>query len=128
MKALLLALPLFVSSLALADGITVDNQADVVRVDSVSTEIIGQGFPSTKVTVRATFGNPCMVPNSKELVSIVQYSKNYDQLLISLGQISMRICPAVYKPTPATIELGTFTRPNDGLFTKIIVNGVEAKK
>jgi len=128
MKNLLLVLPFFLSSLALADGIKVENQASPVGVSKVSTEIVGQGFPSVKVTVHATFSNPCMVPKASELVSIVRYQENYSELIITLGEMSARMCTANFSPTPAVIELGIFTRPNDGNFNKIVVNGVEAKK
>jgi hypothetical protein len=120
-----LVLGSMVASAAEVEGI---RSAAAVRVDSVKAELVGTGFPVTEVSVQATFGNSCQVPRSEELVSIVNYSKNYDALVISLGDESRTICPAVYQPVTVTIKLGQFTRPNDGTFSKITVNQVAAKK
>lgn len=125
MKNLFLASLIVVSNFA--GAVEVGRQAHPVRVDSVRTEIVGEGFPSTRVLVTATFGNSCEVPRSNELVTIAQYSRNYDTLILALGQESHRVCPRVYKPVTVTLDLGTFTKPNDGLFRKITVNGKSAE-
>ena len=128
MKNVLLGAMLVISGLAGADelspAIKVGRQAPAVRVDSVMTETVGEhGFPSTRVLVRATFGNRCAVAKSNELISITQHSKNFEDLNITLANESHRVCPAVYAPVTVTIDLGLFTKPNDGHFRQISVNG-----
>jgi hypothetical protein len=127
MKTYLVTSLIFASTLSLANEIKVDRSAHAVRVNSVSTEIIGHGFPSTQVKASATFGNECEVPQSEELVKIVQYSKDFRNLVISLGDQSTRLCPAVYRPVTVTLDLGLYTKPNDGLFSNVIVNGKSAR-
>lgn len=127
MKNYLVTGLIFASTLSVANEIKVDRSAYAVRVNSVSTEIIGHGFPSTQVKVSATFGNKCEVPHSEDLVKIVQYSKDFRNLVISLGDESNRICPAVFLPVTMTLDLGIYTKPNDGLFSKVIVNGKAAQ-
>lgn len=128
MKHTIFAILALVSAVSVADEVRVGRQAHPVRVNAAFLEIVGDGFPSTEVRVTATFGNFCEVPLSDELVTITQYSKNFDNLNISLGIESERACPAVYQPVTATIFVGLFTRPNDGLFERITVNGKVAKK
>lgn len=134
MKNLFLASVMLVSTFAVADelsaerAIKVGRQAQPVRVNSVLTQTVGEhGFPSTRVLVKATFGNSCEVPRPNELVTITQFSKNFDSLVLTLGEESLRACPAVYMPVTVTIDLGTFTKPNDGFFRKITVNGKVAE-
>lgn len=108
--------------------IKAERTAQPVRVDSVRTEIVGEnGFPSTQVYVTATFSNSCTVPFPKEFVKVAQHGNNFQTLSLTLAEESNRICPAVYKPVTVTIDLGQYTKPNDGLFSKVIVNGVVAK-
>lgn len=103
-------------------------QADPIRVDSVTTIIEGEfGFPQVHVYAKATFSNSCRVPTSKELITIPQYEDNYRFLNLSVGNESRRMCPAVYKPVTVTVDLGVYTKPTDGLFSKIVVNGKEAR-
>ena len=133
MKNLFLASLMVISSFAMAEEMTTGNaikvgrQAHPVRVNSVQTEIVGHGFPSTRVLVTATFGNSCQVPRSNELVTVAQYAHSYDDLVLTLAEEAHRVCPAVYMPVTVTLDLGTFTKPNDGLFHKITVNGKEAR-
>ena len=127
MKKYLVAALLVVSSFSQAREITGIRQAGLVQVKSVQAEAIGHGFPVTEVKVTAVFGNSCEVPSAEELVSIVNYSKNFDQLIISLGVESERVCPQYYAPETVTISVGQFTKPNDGLFSKITVNGKVAR-
>jgi len=127
MKNALLTILVLMSSVGFADGVKLERHAQVIRVNSVSTELIGEGFPSTSVKVTATFSNSCTAPKSDELVAIVQYTKNYENLEIALGMESDRVCPAVFKPVMVTLDLGEYTKPNDGLFEKISVNGKVAK-
>lgn len=134
MKNLFLASMMLISTFAVADEVSVSaavkvgRQAQPVRVNSVSTEGVGaHGFPSTRVLVSATFGNSCEVPRPSELVTIPQYSRNFDTLVLALGSESQRACPAVYMPVTVTLDLGTYTKPNDGLFRKITVNGKAAQ-
>lgn len=129
MKNLFAAGLVLASSLAFAGDIQVERNAQPVRVNSVQLEIVGeQGFPQTQVSVSATFSNKCRVPHSDELVQIVQHSKDFRTLNITLGEEGNRICPAIYQPTTVTIDLGTFTKPNDGLFSKVTVNGKSATR
>ena len=128
MKKLLVTALILVSTVGRANEIEGIRNVNAVRVNSVTATQVGEfGFPSTEVKVQATFGNSCQVPNSDELVSIVNYSKNFDQLIISLGNQSERMCPMVFMPVTVTINVGTFTRPNDGMFSKITVNQVVAR-
>ncbi len=111
------------------DSIRDVRQAGAVQIMSVQTQAVGeQGFPSTQVKAIAQFGNKCEVPTGDELVTVVTYSKNYDSLYIALGNTSERICPQVFAPVTMTIELGQFTRPNDGNFKSIAVNQVAATR
>ncbi len=127
MKYVLLSTLFLMSSLSFADDPKLERHAQLVRVGSVIKEVVGQGHPSTKLKVTATFSNSCVVPNSDELVAITQYSKDFRNLDIALGYESHRVCPAVYKPVTVTIDLGTYTKPNDGLFERITVNGKGAQ-
>ncbi len=111
------------SSLSYAAEVKLERHAQPIRVNSVSAELVGQGFPSTEVKVTATFSNSCTAPRENELVAITQYSSNFDDLKISLGMESNRACPAVFKPVTITLDLGQYTKPNDGSFDKVIVNG-----
>ena len=131
MKKLFLASMMVVSAFAVADDsditLKVGRHANPVRIDSVSTEAVGeQGFPSTRVLVRATFGNKCTVPRANELVTIAQHTNHYENLVLTLGSEVRRMCPMHYMPVTVTIELGTYTKPNDGLFREITVNGKAA--
>ena len=110
-------------------GIKVTREVQPIRVDSVVVRTVGgHGFPSQQVLVSSTFGNSCEVPTTKELVRLVKGSSNFQSLSITLASESQKICPAVYKPVTVTIDVGTFTKPNDGLFSKISVNGKVAPR
>lgn len=110
---------------AAVGAVKVGKQAHQFKIDSVNVKMVGEhGFPSSHVFATATFGNSCTVPLPNELISMVQYSKNFDSLILSVGSISKRICPAVYMPETVTLDLGIYSRPNDGLFSLISVNGV----
>lgn len=128
MKYVLASLMMF-STLSHADEpLKVIQQLTPVRVDSVSTEIVGNGFPSTHVEVQATFSNSCVVPNQQELVVVPVYSASFSTLNLTLASLpSERVCPMIYRPVTVTLYLGLFTRPNDGLFDQILVNGIAAK-
>lgn len=127
MKKLLLALPVIVSGLSFANEIKVENQIGFVRVDSVMLETVGQGFPSTEVRIRVTSSNDCEAPRAEEVVIIPSYSKDFRDLVLTVGNTSERICPQVYAPVTNTYHLGTYTKPNDGFFRRVIVNGVRGK-
>lgn len=102
--------------------------ASPVRVDSVITRSVGEhGFPQTQVSVRATFGNSCVVPFPDELVQITEGRDNFNTLNITLGSTDRRMCTMLFQPVTVTIDLGTHTKPNDGNFSKIVVNGVQAQ-
>lgn len=107
----------------------VEKQGYQVRVDSVTTETVGEhGFPSTIVKATGTFSNSCVAPDLEELVVIPQYTNNYRNLsLILVSTAGNRACPMIYKPVTVTFVLGPYTKPNDGLFSKVTVNGVKAK-
>lgn len=95
-------------------------------VDSIDVSIVGEhGWPMQDVKVQATFSNACEVPEADELVMIVNYADGMDTLLIALGRESDRVCTREYAPVTVTIALGQYVRPADGLFSKIVVNGVE---
>ena len=99
------------------------------RIDSVNVVIEGEhGFPSSHVYATATFGNKCAVPHADELLSTVQHGNNFNTLNIVVLNLSTRVCPLNYLPTPVVLDLGVHTKPNDGLFSKVLVNGVLATK
>jgi len=127
MKKVFLSVLVLMTTVASAQEIEGIRGAATVRVNSVKATLVGSGFPTTEVTVRATFSNSCEVPHADELVAIVNYSKNYDVLDIALGDTSERMCPQVYRPVTVDIKVGSFTRPNDGKFSRVIVNQVVAK-
>lgn len=126
MKKVILSVLVLVSAVSQAKPIEGIRSAQAVRVNSVQAVNVGSGFPVTEVSVRATFSNACRVPKANELVSIVNYSKNFDELVIALGSESHRMCLADYRPVTVTISLGRFTKPNDGHFSEISVNQVQA--
>lgn len=132
MKTALIASLALVSSSALATSIVAPQSLKPatilheVKVDSVATKIVGEGFPSTQVFIKATFGNSCAIPKADELILTVGYRNSFDDLTFSLASNSQRVCPMIYKPVTVTIDLGQYSRPNDGLFSKVLVNGVEA--
>ena len=127
MKKGIVSMLLLVSVVSHANPIQVGRNAHAVRVNSVqAVNVGGAGFPVTEITIQATFSNRCQVPQPTELVSIVNYSKNFDNLVISLGTEAHRACTTEFKPVTVAINLGRFTKPNDGHFSTITVNQVEA--
>jgi hypothetical protein len=113
-----------------ADAETIGNirQTTAVDVRSVRAKVSGSGFPVTQVKVKAVFSNPCTVPNPDELVSIVNYGSNYSTLTIALGVLNTdRVCTQEFNPVTVTIDLGQFTHPTDGRFSRISVNKVLAR-
>ena len=124
MKALILATLTLFSAVAYGDEIAPARQALKVNIDKVHVAVVGQGWPVTEVKVSATFGNACQVPLADELIQIIGYQDNYDTLNLTLAMESDRVCTLEYSPVTVTINLGSFTRPTDGLFSKIVVNDV----
>ncbi len=128
MKKTILSALLFVSAVGQASQIEGIRSANAVSINSVQAVNVGEhGFPVTEVSVLATFSNRCQVPAANELVSIVNYSKSYENLNIALGSEKHRMCTMEYMPVTVTIKLGRFTKPNDGHFSSITVNNVEAE-
>ena len=127
MKKLFFVIPMVVSMMSFAaDEIKVERRAQPLRVKSVSTETVGHGFPSTVVRVTAVFSNRCVAPTANEAVVISQYTHGFDDLVLTVASESKRMCLDVYQPVTMTYNLGTYTKPNDGFFKNIIVNGVKA--
>jgi hypothetical protein len=124
MKAIIFAaLSLFATSAVAAD-ISGIRQAHSVQVKSVQVDVTGP-WALHNVQVVAVFGNPCTVATADELVVMSDYQDNFDALVLSLGNLSDRVCTMEYAPVEVTIDLGTYGRPNDGVFGKVVVNGIE---
>lgn len=127
MKSLIAAALLLTPAFAQAADLVPANKAHAVRINAVTATFEGEhGWPMTRVKATATFGNSCVVPKPSELTVISQYTDSYTSLALTLASSSNRACPAVYAPVTVTIDLGTYVKPNDGLFSTISVNGVEA--
>lgn len=126
MKSMITAAAMLFSTAAAANDLSPANIAIPVQVNAVNATVTGDGWPVANVSVTATFGNECQVPTADELVMIPSYQDEYDTLSLALGNLATRGCTAEYAPVTVTINLGTFTRPNDGLFGKILVNGKKA--
>lgn len=105
------------------DTIKVDRKAALIHVKSLSVTVLGRGEPITKVTVQAVFFNACTVPKPDEMVVVTQMSQDYRELTLTLADIGFRVCPSEYAPVTKTLDLGTYSVPVDGLFSKITVNG-----
>lgn len=127
MKKAILSVLFLSSVVSQAADIQGIRSATAVRVNSVEVTNVGEhGWPVAQVKVQATFSNRCMVPKADELVVIANYSENYDALILSLGSQSDRMCTMEYRPVTVTINLGQYTKPNDGMFDSISVNQVQA--
>ena len=125
MKAIVIAALSMITTAAFAVEITPAHRASPVDITGIETTVTGP-WGQTEVKVTATFGNDCFVPTADELVIMTRYADGFGTLDLSLGTISDRACPLNFSPVSVTINLGTYTRPNDGTFDKIIVNGVES--
>lgn len=127
MKSIILAAFALSATAASAADITPTHTASMVQVDSVETSTEGEfGWPITRVKVEATFGNACLVPLADELTRVIGYSNSYDTLNLTLVNVSDRICTREFLPVTVTIDMGTYTRPTDGLFNQVLVNGIAA--
>lgn len=132
MKIYLLSAFLLASASVLASeiphAVLANRSVQAVRVNSVTqTRVGGHGDVSVRVRARATFGNPCKIPRPGELIKIVRHENQFRDLTITLGEEVLRACPQHVAPQSIIIDLGTFSKPNDGVFDKITVNGVEAR-
>jgi hypothetical protein len=127
MKALITAAALLFSGVAAAENLSPATIAIRVPVNAATVSISQGPWPVTSVSATATFGNACSVPTADELVLIPGYEDGFDTLTLTLGYYSERACTAEYAPVTVTIDLGTYTRPNDGLFQKVVVNGKKAQ-
>ena len=112
------------SSLTFAADLKPSKSLRALRINSVSTEIVGRG--ATHVTAQATFSNSCGVPRSEELFQVTQQLENGAVLSITLASDVRRMCTADYNPVTVTIDLGMHVRPDDGSFSNVTVNGVNA--
>jgi hypothetical protein len=128
MKNRLVAFGLMAFSLvANAADIKVEQSATLVKVTSATVKAEGQGFPSYHVTATATFSNSCVAPREGEVFKMVEQKNGFQVLSITLGElVAKRMCPKIFRPVSLTFDLGSYTKPNDGSFDAILVNGQKA--
>lgn len=116
-----------VTSSAFGADIVPARAARKVPLNAVQVTVEGQpGWPMQHVKVTATFSNDCFVPLADELITVTEYEDNMNTLALTLLSDADRACTLQFDPVTVTIDLGLHVRPADGLFDKIVVNGVKA--
>lgn len=108
-----------------ANATPVENRLQSARVVSVSTIAEGEGFPSTRIIANVQYSNSCHVTPAENLFIVANHENNFDVLRINLvSKPSDRMCIALWAPVTVSYDLGVYTRPNDGFFSEIYVNGI----